>query len=139
MDERVYLKVKIKSLAEEARIIRKETKRARSYTIKKGLDDHRKGAVRYEARHTHLAYGFLRGREYYQIEHTARTTPNWDKVRKMVKSYGVHYPAEQFIRYKDAQKHLEETLERFDLWVKAANEQLQKKEAERSQNPILES
>lgn len=126
MDERAYLKVKIKSLAEEARIIRKETKRARLSSIKNGLYRHRIDVVRYEARHTHLAYGFLRGRSYEQMEQKAHVAPDWKKVRKMVEKYGSHlegwdYNNESYSDYeKRCQEHKtrkEETLKRFDQWV----------------------
>jgi len=60
-DERIYLKVKILSLAEESRIIRKETRAAKQDSIKNGLYLHRVWVVRTEARVTYLAYGFLRG------------------------------------------------------------------------------
>lgn len=129
MDERAYLKVKIKSLAEEARIIRKETKRAKSKSIKEGLALHRKGIVRHEARHTHLAYGFLRGREYRQMEHKAHEAPDWAKVRRMVEKYGSHlepwsYNSESYSDYeKRCQEHKirkAETLKRFDEWVAKA-------------------
>lgn len=95
LDKRVCLKVKIKSLAEEAKIIRKEEKKARSWSYKKMLQDHRKGIVREEARHTHLAYGFIRGKSYAKIEHCRfDNQPNWDKVTKMVNKYCCHidYP-----------------------------------------------
>ena len=90
MDERIYLKVKIKSLAEEARIIRKETHRAKNISIKNGLAEHRKGIVRFEARHTQLAYGFLRGLAYSQMESKTHTEPTWKRMRKMVEKYCTH-------------------------------------------------
>jgi hypothetical protein len=129
MDERTYLKVKIKSLAEEARIIRKETKRAKSKTIKEGLYLHRIGTVRIEARHTHLAYGFLRGREYHQIETSAHSAPDWKKVRKMIEKYGAHlanwHLDESYTSYKERcdqyKVDKEEVLKRFDEWIKAAS------------------
>ena len=66
LDERLYLKVKIKSLAEESKIIRREEKK--NPTFKIHLADHRKGIVRTEARASMLAYGFLRGVPYKKIE-----------------------------------------------------------------------
>lgn len=131
MDERTYLKVKIKSLAEEARIIRKETKRARAISIKNGLALHRKGVVRHEARHTHLAYCFLRGREYREIEHKAHEAPDWAKVRKMIEKYGSHLApwslnTESYGDYeKRSQEHKArkaEVLKRFDEWAARAQE-----------------
>lgn len=96
LDERAYLKVKIKSLAEEAKIIRKETKKARSPSIKNGLYLHRIGVVRHEARHTLLAYGFLRGKTYEQLEPGCTKWVDWPKVRKMVEKYGVHSSWEDY-------------------------------------------
>lgn len=86
-----YLKVKIKSLAEEAYIIRKEERKIkknldwlkerrtrtdeysnaeynRASNIYNGLYLHRKSPVGTEARYALIAYGFLRGKKYSQIE-----------------------------------------------------------------------
>ena len=82
-----YLKVKLKSLAAEAKIIRLEETRSRG-GIRNGLHEHRVGIVRFESRHTHLAYAFLRGKEYEQVEKTCKTPPDWRRVYKMVKKYG---------------------------------------------------
>lgn len=82
----VYLKIKIKSLAEEARIIRKEEshykQKRRMYMEKQGFEekyktsdtifwslrDHRRQPVGTESRVALLAYGYLRGRKYRQME-----------------------------------------------------------------------
>ncbi len=121
MDERTYLKVKIKSLAAEAKIIRLETKRAKRASIRDGLALHRKGAVRFEARHTHLAYGFLRGREYRQIEQKAHTPPDWDKVRRMIERYGAHLDwNSEDCSYGNSILAKEAVLERFDEWREQA-------------------
>ena len=90
-DKRFCLKVKIKSLAAEAKIIRHEENKHRGELgarAKGLLADHRKGIVRNEARLTQLAYGFLRGRTLDQIEKDARTPPDMDRVWKMVERYG---------------------------------------------------
>lgn len=101
----VFLKVKVKTLAEEARIIRREEriKKAQArYARAKGKDDagigidmvreqlymHRKFQVRKEARCTHLAYAYLRGIPYTMLERTMKTQPNWENVARMVKKYG---------------------------------------------------
>ena len=127
MDKRTYLKVKIKSLAAEAKIIRTEEKRARRPGLRRGLEDHRKGIVRTEARHTHLAYGFIRGREYHQMESSTHETPNWEKVRKMVEKYGSYVTwdasSESYGEYrKRQQQHKEEAKESFEAWLKRAQE-----------------
>lgn len=97
---RRYLKVKLKSLAEEARIIRKEENKAKKEARRVGdvrvnwsmlreeLHNHRVVIVREAARHTHLAYGFLRGRAYQQMEAKCKTPPLWDSIKKMVLKYG---------------------------------------------------
>jgi len=128
MDERICLKIKIKSLAAEAKIIRKEEKRVKFQSIRESLYRHRIDVVRYEARHTHIAYGFLRGRTYAQIEANPKTPPNWDKIRKMVEKYGRHIPAwtpsENYVSWEaktvESKKQLVETLKRFDEWVAQA-------------------
>lgn len=86
MDYRVYLKVKLKSLAEEARIIRREEKKGGD--LREGLYRHRVDDVRSEARHTLLAYNFIRGRTYKQTEPNTKTPISFDRVLKMVKKYG---------------------------------------------------
>ncbi len=123
-DERIYLKVKVKSLAAEAKIIRKEEKRCKTYSLRNGLYRHRIDVVRYEARHTNLAYGFLRGIDYRKMEPNAKEAPKWDKIRKMVEKYGSYHPDYECGKYdeyqmklEEAKKHLAEVLKRFDEWV----------------------
>ena len=127
------LKVKIKSLAAEARIIRLEEQRAKGrrlsdagprvkdeakgYVVRndkhyevKGRDDelredlhrHRIDVVQVEARLALLAYGFLRGRLYAQLErkpvrtakvggclaHSEWKEPNWEEVADQVARFG---------------------------------------------------
>lgn len=82
-DRRRELRVKIKSLAEEARIIRREERRCRdSLTRTVGHDDqrsalaasfaslrsHRVTDVRREARYSLLAYALIRGRPFRMTE-----------------------------------------------------------------------
>jgi hypothetical protein len=96
-----YLKVKIKSLAAEARIIRheeevwrhRETERGRPTFF--GLRSHRKLDVRTEARAAQLAYAFLRGRPYSHTEPTGKDNGSrqsnpidWVRVTKLAAKYG---------------------------------------------------
>jgi hypothetical protein len=70
---RAKFRVKINSLAEEARIIRKEEKRCGSRDSDRGsLRFHRTGIVRSEQRATLLAYAFMRGVPYSAVERNAR-------------------------------------------------------------------
>lgn len=126
MDERTYLKVKIKSLAEEAKIIRLETKRAKRASIRDGLSLHRKGIVRHESRHTHLAYGFLRGREYRKMEPKAHIAPDWGKVRKMIEKYGVHLDwGSEDCGYSDHKDRKQAVIKRFEEWLERAKQPLE--------------
>lgn len=102
------LKVKIKSLAEEARIIRQEEERAKGrrkcpsgvhpdHKVFLGRDDelrmelrgHRVGIVRSEQRHSLLAYAFLRGRPLAKVEAKCEAPPDWSRVAKLVEKFGV--------------------------------------------------
>lgn len=120
MDQRVYLKVKIKSLAAEAKIIRAEERKNKYFRT--GLSSHRKTVVRSEARHTLLAYGFLKGKRYRDLEPTAKNKPDWDRVRRMVEKYGIKIPdsythtPEHGFRSQYQKKLSAQELERFEEW-----------------------
>lgn len=88
-----FLKVKIKSLAAEAAIIRHEEVRSRG-DLRSALRRHRQIDVRRECRATLLAYGYLRGKTYDQIEPGATSEPKWDIVTRMVKKYGTQAQAD---------------------------------------------
>ena len=87
---KVYLKIKIKSLAEEAKIIRFEERlwpgQSEEYV---GLHHHRTYDVRNEARSAQLAYGYLRGRKYRQLEAKCYIAPNRERIRDLIYKYGV--------------------------------------------------
>jgi hypothetical protein len=95
MTDKTYLKVKIKSLADEARTIRAEEKKA-SGRVRQELHEHRVKDVRQETRAALVAYGYIRGRTYRQIE--PRTLwdvppycrPSFDvtRVAALVRKYG---------------------------------------------------
>ena len=114
-DQRSYLKVKIKSLAEEARIIRKE-ERVSKGERRRGLYLHRIGTVRRAARHTLLAYGFIRGRRYRQMEAKCATTPMWPEVFKMLVKYGLQDYGWKFWKRGEQEVVKEELLKRFEEW-----------------------
>jgi hypothetical protein len=86
----LYLKVKIKSLAEEARIIRKEEMKHCNRFHREGLINHRTHEVRDEARNSQVAYAIVRGKDLKTVEPNARTSPNWSRVKTMVDRYGVN-------------------------------------------------
>ena len=111
MSRIVHLKIKIKSLAAEARIIRAEERKAKAQRRTAvatlaceeatvwfakaearlaratetfwSLRHHRTSAVRNEARISQLAYGFLRSTSYSEIEQKTDDPPDFDAVKKM--------------------------------------------------------
>lgn len=86
---KTYLKIKIMSLAAEAKIIRREERRwYGSSGTRSGLRNHRVFEVRSEARAAQVAYAFVRGRTYAQLERSPLTTPRWDRVLTLVRRYG---------------------------------------------------
>jgi len=86
---KTYLKIKIKSLAAEARIIRQEEKKwPGTSDVRTGLHLHRVNEVRREARVALLAYGFIRGRAYEAIEFNAAVEPDWSRVAVLASRYG---------------------------------------------------
>ncbi len=89
----VYLRVKLKSLTAEAKIIRREQRRLSRWKgdeadqTRNGLWYHRKYVVGVEARLTLIAYGYLRGKAYREIEQKAEKAIDWKRVEAMVKKY----------------------------------------------------
>ena len=92
------LKIKLKHLAEEARIIKHQEQKMRGKNWGEHsayFREHRIHGVRPECRATHIAYGFLRGRTYEQIEGSAKPILDymykdnlWKRVSMMVRMYG---------------------------------------------------
>ena len=83
------LRVKIKYLSEEARIIRFEELKVKSSFLKNNLRNHRIDIVRYEQRHSLLAYSFLRKIPYKNIENRCDDKPN---IKKIIKILANHAP-----------------------------------------------
>lgn len=83
------LKVKIKSLAAEAQIIRLEEKRSKPGSQQQcELHQHRVTDVRSEQRCALLAYAFLRGIPRNRCEAASKKQPDWDRVAKLVEKFG---------------------------------------------------
>lgn len=86
-----YLKIKIKSLAAEARIIRLEEGRFPGHhPTREGLHNHRVNDVRKETRAALLAYAYLRGRSFKQVEPKPSTNPGFSRVIALAKKYASH-------------------------------------------------
>ncbi len=73
-----------------------------------GLRAHRTEDLRKASRHTHLAYGFLRGHDYVAIEKSTKPI-DWDSVEAMVRKY-------------HGEPDVREVMQRFSQWVDAAND-----------------
>lgn len=112
---KTYLKIKIKSLAEEAKLIRAEEKKFKGRPegslgrqIFWGLREHRIKDVRSESRSALLAYGFLRGRSYLQMERNCELGPDWKRVEAIVTKYAYGAAAQdvkqRFAEWKDGKK-----------------------------------
>lgn len=111
MDTQIpMLRVKIKSLADEARTIRLEEKRAATDRLRGELRRHRTFDVRAEQRASLLAYAFLRGRPRAACEPKCKVEPNWDRVLKLAKKFGPVAPTETH----------EQVLRRLQDWMKPA-------------------
>lgn len=85
------LKIKVRSLMAESQIIRHQVSKLGgknwSY-LASPLQEYRRVSLRAEARDTHIAYGFLKGRSYIEIESTVKRPADWDNIARMVKKYG---------------------------------------------------
>jgi hypothetical protein len=97
---KVYLKIKIKSLSEEARIIRCEEKKytvhgryrnlpsGERHDLNFGLHDHRVRVVKSALRSSYLAYAFIRGKKRVSVEHKCFVDPDFGEVGRLAYKYG---------------------------------------------------
>ena len=108
-----FLKMKICTLAAEARIIRHEEQRYGGPKwgpsgIRLGLHEHRVIVLRKEQRACLLAYGFLRGRGYDFVEKdSSLRSPDWEAVERMVTKFGtddLRDRMQKFAAWKDGAK-----------------------------------
>lgn len=127
-DRRTYLKVKLKSLAAEAKIIRAEEERAKKYKdqeLLSGLEWHRKDVVRSAARHTLLAYAFIRGIPYKKVEAKCEKAPDLKRIMSMIQKYGpmfwkiAHYNPDQNAHtwHSSTREAYEEEKSRLSEWL----------------------
>lgn len=78
--KRQSLKVKIKSLAAEAKIIKAQEQTWGGGFVRTGLHEHRVNNVRKECRAALLAWTFIRGHAYTRQEVECYELPDWDNV-----------------------------------------------------------
>ena len=84
------LRVNVKSLASEARIIRGEVKRERNRFARDMLREHRVGVLRKAARTAQLALAAVRGQNYRKVERSARREPDWKSIEEKIKRHCLH-------------------------------------------------
>lgn len=122
MSNPVYLKIKLKSLAAESRIIAHQERKSWG-SVRDALHLHRKIDVRSEARAAHIAYAYIRGRTYQACENRQRDDRpkvRWDRVASMVKKFHPD-PTVRFFVDKEKQAALGARLE---AWATAVVEEI---------------
>lgn len=104
----IELKIKVKSLAEEARIIRREERKVHGMR-RWGLQHHRRTVVRDAARRSLVAYQFVRGRDWEACASNDPVTRDGDRssVEKMIKKYGT---LKQLEKWNNEQKEERESV-----------------------------
>ncbi|MFA5024226.1 MAG: hypothetical protein WC523_04680 [Patescibacteria group bacterium] len=108
MNERlIHLRIKIKSLAAEAAIIRKEANKTNGM-IKWGLNYHRTTVVREHARLNQLVYGLLRRVPYKAMETKCYKAPDFKKILELAARFGENDKAYMELWEKEAKAHVEE-------------------------------
>lgn len=85
-DRTLHLKIKVKSLADEASNIRREANKI-SGDAKHKLNLHRKMVVRPATRINLLAYGILRNIPYWAMERKCAEKPDFKRIGKIAKSF----------------------------------------------------
>jgi hypothetical protein len=80
------LRVNVKSLAAEARVIRHEAERCGT-VYRDALTSHRRGRLREEARYAQLALAFYRSRPYRTVEQKCFAFPDLKRLTEKVKRY----------------------------------------------------
>jgi hypothetical protein len=88
------LKIKIKHLAAEARIIRLEENKTRNFALWHRMNVHRRFRLRRVQRWNQLAYAFLRGRTYRSVEASNRPGtdyPNVTLIARVVYDFGAWF------------------------------------------------
>lgn len=82
------LRIKVVSLMDEAKQIRKSERVAKTYKEYAYLRNHRVNDIRPEQRLALLAYAYLRGKAYRSQEATARKPVNFKRLYSLVAKFG---------------------------------------------------
>lgn len=122
LSKHIQLKVKIKSLAAESKIIRREISKSKDVGLTASLQGHKMMVVRPEARHSLLAYAFLKGKSYSQVEKSARESPDWVKVVKLVEKFGQCWDWFDINSYTTLHSRQSEQNKKLLDWIEEAKE-----------------
>lgn len=115
----IQLRIKIISLADEARHIRRWENRLKKAARGRGtgenperpelkeafwsLREHRQCVVSTEARYSILAHGFLRGKPYKVLEQRRYSDPYWVRVEEIARKFGGNaYDKDAFTAWRAA-------------------------------------
>lgn len=97
-----HLKIKVQTLGAECRVAKSQERqwlrKAKKARAKQrdpkyaeanwfSIRQHRLAVIRKEARDSHLALGFLRGRSYEEMENVAYHAPDWKNIEGIVKRF----------------------------------------------------
>lgn len=110
-------KVNVMSLAAEAKLNRIEANKAKARNRKSvayKLDDHRRGHLRREARAANLAYAFLKGRDYKQVEAKCHEIPDWQRVERKIIQFGATRSDDE--SWQETQSRLDALRAQFKEW-----------------------
>jgi hypothetical protein len=128
-----YLKVKIKSLTAETKIIKADEQKylwagrianihahaeelpenervdfflhkEDSYETYRGLHEHRINVVRSESRAAQLALAFYNKTPYHEVEASCYTLPNWDRVAEILIKFFNIVPMDVTVRYEEGKR-----------------------------------
>jgi len=107
MTTKYNLKLRVKSGSDECSRFKQQLKNPNLSRFQRStLEQEYRTIIKSDARCMNLAYGFLRGRTYTEIERDAKTAPDWERVFEFVNRYGARY-----------YKHVNITIDMdFELW-----------------------
>lgn len=112
---KTFLKVKVGTLAAEIRIIKTQLRHWRGdHPMRAQLKNHVK-PLQSEVRSAGLAYGFLRGRPYEQMEILRYFPPDWERVEYHVEKFCGGY-------HKGVKIDTRIVMQQFAAWLHAAKE-----------------
>lgn len=88
------------------------------YLRKWNLHHKRTAILRKKARSHYLAYAFLKGRAYSDLEEKCHETPDWDKVERLVMEYSTpHLTRDDEESYGD---NIIKVKQKFEEWIQLA-------------------